>query len=476
MRNSRFLIWVLFLLIEAPLSCLAQSGDSSKVDIHRLNLNSNRSDFSPFLFDNKLFFSSGRENNVGVKYYTPEDGEELIDMFYAEKTDSVTFKKARSFSEINTKYNDGPACISKNGKQLYVTSNDLIRSDKKNKKPLSIYISEKTNDTWTKPLVLSFCKESYSYFHPALMNDGNTLVFASNIPGGYGGIDLYYSILNNGTWSSPKNLGSKINSKDNEIFPFISTAGVLYFSTNRKNGLGKLDIYSFNLKDSAKSHIQLLEAPINSAFDDFGIWLDSTENAGYFSSNRDSSNEDDIYYFKYKYPVFDKCTTQKKASYCYTFFEESALIIEDTLGMVYEWDFGDGTKTRGYEVKHCFKKLGHYALQLNIVEKASGSLFYNQLSYDFTVEEPKRLFIDCKDTIPVAKAFLLDIKKSSVPDHTIKEVYWFFGDGKSATGNTVQHAYEAKGLYSLKLGVVAKNDATGKLEKFCTEKNILVKD
>ena len=396
-------------------------------------------------------------------------------MFYAEKTDSVNFKRVKAFSEINTKYNDGPACISRDGRQLYITGNDYKRSDKKNKKPLSIFSSERTKEGWTKPVAVPFCKESYSYFHPALMNDGKTLIFSSDIPGGYGGIDLYYCILENGTWSNPKNLGPKINSKGNDVFSSVSASDVLYFSCNKKNGMGKLDIYSFDLKDSVNNKVQLLPSPINSAFDDFGIWLDSTENSGYFSSNRDTLNEDDIFYFKKNFPHFDSCSPQKKTSFCYTFYEESALIAEDTLGMVYEWDFGDGTKTRGYEVKHCYKALGKYAVQLNIVEKASGSLFYNELSYDFIVEEPKQLVISCPDNISVEKTFVVDSKKSSVPNHTIVEIYWFFGDGKSSFGKSAKHRYTYAGQYPIKLGVIAKNDATGELEKFCTEKIILVR-
>jgi hypothetical protein len=476
MRHYKFCIWVLLFLLNLPLLFIAQNEDSSKTEIHRLNINSKASDFSPFLFENKLYFSSGRENDLGIKYYSSEANQELVDMFCAEKTDSVTFKKIKPISEINTKYNDGPACISKNGLQIFITSNDEKRFDGRKKRPLSIFISEKNNNTWSKPTPLPFCKEFNSYFHPALMNDGKTLIFSSDISDGYGGMDLYYSKLENGIWSAPKNLGPKINSEYNDLFPSISPSDVLYFSSSRENGFGKLDIYSFDIKDSAHCQVKILEPPLNSNFDDFGVWLDSTENSGYFTSNRDTLNEDDIFYFKNKYPAFTNCTPQKKISYCYTFFEESALIIEDTLGMTYEWDFGDGTKKRGYEVKHCFKGLGNYTIQLNIVEKASGSVFSNELSYDFTVEKPKQLVIDCADTIALAKVFILDIKKSIIPDHTIKEIYWFFGDGKSAHGKSVKHSYNSEGEYNLKLGVIARNDATGKLEKFCTEKAILVKD
>jgi len=475
MKSHKLTLYIFFIIGLQAFS-FAQTKDSSRYAVQRLNINSKHSDFSPFLYDKKLYFSSGREHNFGIKYSSIETTQELIDVFSAEKTDSVTFKKPVFFSNINTKYNDGPACLSKDGKQLFITRNDLKRASAKNKKPLSIFISKKENDTWTKAEPLGFCTESFNYCHPAFSADGKTLIFSSDINGGFGGMDLYYSKLENGSWTIPRNLGAKINGVSDEVFPFISQNDVLYFSTNRKNGYGGLDIYTFDLKDAKNSDIQIIESPVNSTYDDFGIWLDSTENTGYFSSNRDSANSDDIFYVRNRYPDFENCTPYKKETYCYTFFEESTLLTQDTLGMIYEWDFGDGTKKRGIEVKHCFEMPGDYLIQLNIIEKASGNLFYNELSYEFPIEEPKRLFIDCPDTLSALKNYTLDMKKSVIPNHTIKEVYWFFGDGKFAEDSLVKHAYTKEGTYNIKLGVVTVNDSTKKTEKFCTQKTVVVKD
>jgi len=474
MKWYKFFIWVLFILGVYP-SLIAQNEDSVRYAIHNLSINSQRSDFSPFLFGTKLFFSSGRENDIGVKYYSIENNRELIDVFDAEKIDSVNFKKSKPLAKINTKYNDGPICISKDGTQLFISRNDSKRTKGKNKKPLSIFVSYKTDNGWSKPEVLPFCSGEYSYCHPALMSNG-TLVFSSDIIGGYGGMDLYYSKFEKGTWTIPRNYGPNINGKENEIFPFVSANNMLYFSTTRKNGFGGLDIYSFNLKTPTHSQIQILDAPINSSFDDFGIWVDSTERIGYFSSNRDTANGDNIFYFKNKYPDFKNCTPQKRRTYCYTFFEEATQMTADTLGMIYEWDFGDGTRKQGMEVKHCFKTIGNYSVQLNIIERASGNLFYNELNYDFEVEDPKQFYINCADTLARGKMFAINTKNVAIAKHTIKEVYWFFGDGKFSVGTSAKHVYKTDGEYIIKLGAVAKNDSTGELEKFCTYKTILVKD
>lgn len=456
-------------------SSSAQKEDSVRYEIHNLSINSKQSDFSPFLFNNKLYFSSGRENDIGVKYYTIENNQELIDVFCAEKIDSVTFKKTKPFKEINTKFNDGPICISKDGTQLFISRNDLKRAKGKDKKPLSIFVSHKTDKGWSKPEVLPFCTANFTYCHPALMSNG-TLIFSSDITGGYGGMDLYYTKFENGTWTIPRNYGSKINGKENEVFPYVSANNMLYFSTIRKGGFGGLDIYSFNLMDPTRSQPQILDEPINSTFDDFGVWIDSTERSGYFSSNRDTLYRDDIFYFKNKYPDFENCHSQKRRTYCYTFFEEATQMTSDTLGMVYEWDFGDGTKKRGMEVKHCFKMVGNYSVQLNIIEKASGNLFYNELSYDFEVEEPKQFFIICADTLATGKNFTINTNNIAIPKYTIKELFWFFGDGKFITGKSIEHTYKTDGNYLIKIGAIAQNDSTRVLENFCTQKTVLVKD
>ena len=241
MRCYKFFIYVLFIIGFYPF-VIAQNEDSVRYFIQNLSINSKRSDFSPFLYNNKLYFSSGRENDIGVKYYSIENNQELIDVFNAERIDSVDFKKVKPVTEINTRFNDGPICISKNGKQLFITRNDPKRTKGKNKKPLSIFVSQKDGNGWSEPRALPFCTGEFSYCHPALTSNG-TLVFSSDVSGGYGGMDLYYSKFEGGVWTIPRNYGPNINGKENEIFPFISANNMLYFSVNKKNGFGGLDIF-----------------------------------------------------------------------------------------------------------------------------------------------------------------------------------------------------------------------------------------
>jgi len=473
---SRKRVFIANIFFAVLFSCgLAQNeagaGDTSAYTVTRLSINSNRGDFAPYLLQKKLFFSSGRVHRYGLVYYNEDTIKELEDVFYAEQIDSVNFKHPHYFSEkVNTRFNDGPLCFNKTGDVLYITGNDLKRINK-HIEPLDIFVSHKINGHWEVPVSLPFCTGTNSYCHPALMDDQRTLIFASDLAGGFGGMDLYYSKFENGNWSPPQNLGPKINGPGNELFPFIRAGNVLYFSSSRE---GNLDIYKVDVNNSWNKEISKEGWPFNSAKDDFGVWIDSTGNSGYFSSDR--GGNDDIYYFKNKYPRFDNCVGQKKPSYCYTFFEESTMQSEDTLGMIYEWNLGDGVKERGLSVKHCYGVPGNYSVQLNIVDKASGALFYNELSYDFTVEEARLLYIESKDTLVFGNAAQFNSGASQIPGYRIAEWYWFYGDGTFAQGASVKHAYASQGEYLVQLGVIAKNDSTGKIEKFCTQKKVLVKD
>ena len=211
--------------------------DYSKYILKPININSSSSDFSPVIINNNLIFVSGREYQYGV-VYSNIDKDQLMDLYECEMIDSITFKTPVPLSKtINTNYNDGPACVNNKNNLIVFSSNTNNKPDKKNKSNknnLQLFLSKKKSNEWSDPVGIKFCKSKFSYCHPYFSSDQKTLFFSSNMPGGYGEMDLYYSVYENNIWSTPVNLGSKINTKANEVFPFVSTNNILYTTINIK--------------------------------------------------------------------------------------------------------------------------------------------------------------------------------------------------------------------------------------------------
>jgi PKD repeat protein len=358
--------------------------------------------------------------------------------------------------------------MNKQGNVIYFTANER-RSSR-----LKIYRSEKNNNKWSRPEPLSFCMDTFSYFHPALSPDETELIFCSD-RNKKNRVDLYRSKLSGDTWSDPFALNTLINDTNSQVFPFISRTRILYFSTDKKNGRG-LDLYSVPL-DSAEKAPSLLDFPVNSTADDFGVWLDSSSTSGYFSSNRIKKFKDDIFYFTNSMPDFKEArVVAPKTKFCYSFVEESSLASKDTLSLTYEWDFGDGERSRGLRTRHCFPGPGTYKVVLNVVDKMSGEVFISQTSYPLEIERPNQLIIDCSQDVDVKEEVTFAAKEPFLKNCKLEKVCWAFGDGRFNSGSLVKHTYRKPGIYTVQLGVVAKNEGTNQTELYKIEKTITVKE
>jgi outer membrane protein OmpA-like peptidoglycan-associated protein len=205
---------------------------------------------------------------------------------------------------INSRYHEGPATFSRDGSTIIFTRNNYSEGRAKKSAEgitkLKLYTARQQNGSWTDVAELPFNNDEYSVGHPSLSWDEQLLFFASDMPGGFGGTDLYVSRYQNGRWGRPVNLGEDINTKGNELFPFVDDAGNLYFSTNGRKGLGELDIFFATMTTLATGlivqSVEHLDAPLNSPQDDFGLITDVDRKGGFFSSNRRDGN-DDIYRF-----------------------------------------------------------------------------------------------------------------------------------------------------------------------------------
>ncbi len=285
-----------------------QNPDFSFVIENESAFNSDKSDFSPVVFNNGFLFVSDRmftakeEKSSKIYGWT---GNAYLKIYQAERTgNSVESFKLGLMSELNDQYHNGPVIVSRDGNTLFFTKaglNQDIRPKKVKKGILhkTIYISQNNNGAWSKPQPFAHNNiYKYSVQHPALSADENILYFASDMPGGFGGMDLYYSEKINGSWSVPVNCGNKINTSEDEVFPYLRDDDKLYFSSRGHLTIGGLDIFSAEGQKNVWTEPENLKAPINSSRDDFGIVFLEGHQSGYLSSNRiGGKGDDDIYRF-----------------------------------------------------------------------------------------------------------------------------------------------------------------------------------
>ncbi|WP_350293386.1 OmpA family protein [uncultured Croceitalea sp.] len=280
--------------------------EDSRFELKNLKINSKYSDFSPIYYGkDKLLYTSAKDTLFLNTRKYKWDNQPYLDL-YTAKVDSAKNDASGTYrfsKNVNTKYHEASACFSPDKKTIYFTRNNYnkkkkIRRDKKGVSHLKLYMSKEVNGEWTEAIELPFNSDNYSTGHPAITADGKRLFFVSDMPGGYGGTDVYVVDIEEGnTFSKPRNLGMAVNSPRKEMFPFI-TENTLYFSSNRTEGLGGLDIYKSSFSAEGFDKAENLGAPFNSVRDDFSLIIDEKTEKGYFASNRPGGKgRDDIYSF-----------------------------------------------------------------------------------------------------------------------------------------------------------------------------------
>ena len=279
--------------------------DLDRYVITAISANTKYSDFGPaWLGDSKLAFASSRKETVGLKRRAGYNDQPFLDLYLADIMPSGDISGIRSLNgEVNSKYHEGPLSCSMEGNTIYFTRNDLYkgrsRKGKNGVHHLNIYRATANGDSWKDLQEFAYNKSEFSVGHPSLSKDGMRIFFASDIPGGEGGSDIYYCDLVDGVWSDPKNLGTGVNTARDEMFPYIASNGTLYFASNGHPGLGGLDIFAAPSQSGEYQLAINMGAPVNGPRDDFGLIIDDAGKQGYFSSNRPGGKgDDDIYHFK----------------------------------------------------------------------------------------------------------------------------------------------------------------------------------
>lgn len=469
----------LSIIVTSVAFCLmGELGAQEKYVIESMPFNTPRfREYSPTIIGNRLVFSSDRKSDLFLSHTVDSNLAHLTNLFEVTLDDLANVGLSEFTKRKKIPYHIAAGYYDPNSKNFFLTRNIGARKrghDKKVVNSLGIYYVE-TGNTEAKGLVpFEWNSKKHSSAHPmARMMDGYlTMVYSSNMDSGMGMSDLYMSQHVAGRWTRPKNLGKQINSSSRDVFPYLDDKFNLYFSSNRPGGNGGLDLYMAAWNGTNWDSPVHLDSTMNSDRDDFGLIKTGPE-SGYFSSNRAGS--DDIYSFRMGYPEFEACDTIQKVYLCYDFFEEASVGI-DTLPMIYEWDFGDGTKVRAMETEHCYPGPGSYTIQLNIIDTVINEVFMNEATYELEIEDIQQPYITSADSVKRGFPLKLSAKDTKWEAFGIKEYYWDFGNGVVKRGMEAEHTWDTAGYQIVTLGIVSEQDTNGLFQKACTYKGIYVVD
>jgi len=274
-----------------------------------LILNSKSNDYSPIFYQNGIVYVSSRKRNGAQDKKT---GETFSELYFAPFDPNGAPAGRQNFSlNINSKLHEGPVTFNREYTTMFYTQNNqksgVQKSDQAGVVRLKIYQAQKGAIDWEPLGELPFNSNEYSCVHPSLSADGRRLYFASDMPGGLGSYDIYYSERQeDGSWGSPINAGNIVNTPKTELFPFIHPSGTLFFSSSgHEFNLGGYDIYYYDQDENGDESVVNMDAPYNTPFDDLGFIIDDELKRGFFTSNRQSDErglngsigKDDIWMF-----------------------------------------------------------------------------------------------------------------------------------------------------------------------------------
>lgn len=348
------------------------------------DINTKLSEFSMIASANKLFYT-GESLDYSVSK-SGMTGQSFLRLFSRDVNGSGKGSMLTEGTINEAKYHVGPVASNKAGDRLYVTRTNPTKevekfrkySKKWSRSVLELMVYEKEGSGWKESAFPYNNIKEYSLGHAALSIDEKRLYFASDMPGGQGGVDIWYSNLeSNGSWGKPVNAGAEVNSKYDDMFPMLY-GNKLYYSSDGKPGMGGLDIFEVTITDGRFGQIRNMGFPMNSASDDFAYYVqedNGNERKGFLSSNRSGSiGGDDIYNFTSLKPVykiriegktFDKKTRALLAQTNVTLFDDKRAIQAKTVSNA-NAEFGfDAAKDSRYKL--LAERSGYHADSVNVI-------------------------------------------------------------------------------------------------------------
>ncbi|WP_116769911.1 OmpA family protein [Maribacter litoralis] len=289
--------------------------NSGRYTLGFFEYNSPYSEFAPSFYREGLIFSSDRDTGNFARYRHTWNAKDFLDL-YEVNADSSSIANVKKLGEnVNTRYHESTSVVTKDGKTMYFTRNNsekrkTVKDDKGIVRLKILRAQMNEEGIWGEIEELPFNSDSYSVANPALSPDEKTLYFASDMPGTLGASDLFMvSINQDGTFGTPENLGPNINTEARETFPFITSEEILYFSSDGHPGLGGLDVFATKIiRQDFSGKVSNVGEPVNGQSDDFTFIFNEELRTGYFASNREEGlGYDDIYSFTETKPLTFDC-------------------------------------------------------------------------------------------------------------------------------------------------------------------------
>ncbi len=275
-------------------------------------------EFSPTFYEDGIVFIS--TNTAGLKKLTDIQLKlPAMSILRSKRNEEGNLSTPEPFAvELSSMYHEGPVCFDRTAEIVYFSRNAMIDGKEKiakdKQQKMRLYVSKKTAGVWSEPEPLPFNTNEFDDCHPAISIDGDKLFFASNRPGGLGGMDIFVAYKVGESWSEPVNLGPGVNTPGNDAFPFIHADNTLYFSSDgQKDRKGGFDLYYVIPEGTQWTKPINMGEPFNTGGDDIGLIVDLNKINGYFaSSGAGGAGGDEIFSFHTENGNLDDFLLQNK--------------------------------------------------------------------------------------------------------------------------------------------------------------------
>ncbi len=424
-------------------------------------------ELAPIPYKDGIIFVLGRPASASRKL-TTESGKPMTDIYYAEKKGERSWGTPELLSNsLKTPFMDGPLTITADESLICFSRMYRAESRDKNNTNLKLLFADFENDEWVNIREFEHNDPEYTITTPFLSPDGKTLYFAADFESSLGGFDIYVSRFKNNSWSTPVNMGDKINSSSNDLFPFLHVSGKLYFSSQGHGSRGDYDIFYCDNFMGDWLDARPLER-FNSRADDYSLVMSEDYTEGYFTRRGGSW---DIYRFFTDYPKIENPRPIQRNRWKYRLKENSLDTIDYSM-FEYEWVINDTLHIPGHEVIFQFPKQGDYYLSFNVHNKVTDTTEYDVGNLFLPIRRIEQPVFVCQDTVKVNEVMNFNARDTYLPNFPIEGYYWDFGDGMKDKGKTASHQYTSPGIKEVVL--IIKEDVRKEPDNKAVFKEITV--